>query len=167
MLKTLAAVALCLSILPGQAAAQNEDTVKATHGDWEVRCGEGEKKLCVMAQVGKTSDGKTALEVRIRKLEGAKGPDGQPIPAAIQITTPLGAILRAGVQVSIDGGEARTGLYEICVPNGCIVREAMSEEFLANLKAGKKASMTFKLLQRGDIAATISLKGFTKAYGAL
>jgi invasion protein IalB len=169
MLKTLAAVALSLLILPGQAAAQNGESVKATHGDWEVRCakGEGDKDLCVMAQVGKTSDGKTALEVRIRKLQGAKGPEGQAIPAAIQITTPLGAILRAGVQVSIDGSEARTGLFEICVPNGCVVREAISEEFLASLKAGSSAAMSFKMLQRGDISATISLKGFTKAYNAL
>lgn len=168
ILKTLAALALCLSFLPGQAAAQPKETVKATYGDWEVRCGEVEKKqLCVMAQIGKTAEGKTAAEVRIRKLDGAKGPDGKPIPAAIQITTPLGALLRAGVAIAVDGTEPRTGPFEICLPNGCIVREAVSDELLAKLKSGSNANITYKLLQRGDISVKFSLKGFTKAYGAL
>jgi len=164
---TLAALALSLSILPGLAVAQNGETVKATHGDWEVRCGEGDDKLCVIAQVGKTAEGKNALEVRIRKLDGAKGPDGKELPAAIQITTPLGSILRAGVRVSIDGAEPRTGIFEFCVPTGCVVRDAMSEEFLAKLKSGNTAAMTFTVLQRGDVTANISLKGFTKAFDAL
>lgn len=167
ILKTLAALALSLSFVPGMAAAQSGESVKATHGDWEVRCSEGENKLCVMAQVGKTADGKTVLEVRIRKLEGAKTQDGQVIPAAILITTPLGSILRAGVRVSIDGAEPRAGAFTYCLPNGCVLEQPMSEDFLAKLKSGSSAAMTFTMLQRGDITANISLKGFTKAFGAL
>ena len=87
--------------------------------------------------------------------------------AAIQITTPLGTILRAGVTVKVDAGEPRTGAFEVCVPSGCIIRDPMSEEFLANLKAGNVASMTFNLLQLGTLNVSISLKGFTKAFKAL
>lgn len=165
--QTLAALALTALAAPGQAAAQNQETVKATHGDWEVRCAENDDKLCVIAQVGKTADGKNALEVRIRKLEGAKTNDGKVIPAAIQIITPLGTILRAGVRVSIDGSEPRTGPFEVCVPNGCVVRDAMSEDFLSNLRSGKAATVSYTMLQQGDITANISLKGFSKAFGAL
>ena len=165
--QTLAAIALAALSLSGSAAAQSNDIVKATHGDWEIRCSEGDKSVCVMSQIGKTADGKSALEVRIRKLEEAKTKDGKVIPAAIQITTPLGSILRAGVRVQIDASEPRTGKFEVCVPSGCVVRDAMSEEFLSQLMSGNSATLTFGLLQQGEVVTTISLKGFTKAFKAL
>ena len=165
--QTLTALALTALIVPGQAAAQAKETVKATHGDWEIRCSESEGDLCVMVQVGKTPDGKDSLEIRIRKLKDAKTKDGKPIPAAIQIITPLATILRAGVRVKIDASEPRAAPYEVCVPSGCVVRDVMSEEFLSALKSGNAASVTYTMLQRGDVVTNISLKGFTKAFGAL
>jgi invasion protein IalB len=120
-----------------------------------------------MRQFGKTADGKKVLIIRIRKLDGVKTQDGKTIPAAIQITTPLGTILRAGVKVQVDAGEPRTGAFEVCVPNGCILRDPMTEEFLASLKAGKAVAMTFNVLQQGTLSVSISLKGFTKAFGKL
>ena len=71
------------------------------------------------------------------------------------------------VVLGIDAGEPRTGAFEVCIPSGCILRNPMSEEFLANLKAGKVANMTFDLLQLGTVNVNISLKGFTKAFKAL
>ena len=174
--QTLTALALAGLLAPGLAAAQDaaqdknaqpKETVKATIGAWEVRCSPEDGKRCVMAQLGKSADGKTVMEVRIRKLDDAKTKDGKPIPAAIQITTPLGSLLRAGVTVKVDSGEPRAGLFEVCVPAGCVVRDPVGEELLANLKAGANAVMTFVLLQKGEVSANISLKGFTKAFNAL
>lgn len=163
----LAALALTALIVPSQAAAQAKETVKGTYGDWEIRCSESDEALCVMVQIGKTPDGKDSLEIRIRKLKDAKTKDGKPIPAAIQIITPLATILRAGVRVKIDSSEPRAAPYEVCVPTGCVVRDVMSEEFLAALKSGNAASVTYTMLQRGDVVSSISLKGFTKAFGEL
>jgi invasion protein IalB len=105
--------------------------------------------------------------VLIRKLDGVKTKDGKPVPAAIQITTPLGTSLRSGVHVQIDSKEPRTGLFEVCLPAGCMVREAMSEEFLSSLKAGNVAKMSFAVLRQGELKVDISLKGFTKAFSTL
>jgi invasion protein IalB len=58
-------------------------------------------------------------------------------------------------------------VFEVCIPNGCILRDPVSEEFLASLKAGKAANMSFNVLQRGTLSVSISLKGFTKAFGKL
>ncbi len=151
----------------GQGPAPDEEVVKEKHGDWEIICAANQKDLCVIRQIGLNAEGKRVLEVRIRKLNDVKTKEGQLIPAAIQITTPLGTLLRSGIKVQIDSGEATTGAYEVCVPSGCVVRDAMSEEYLARLRAGGKAKMTFALLQRGEITANISLAGFTKAFGAL
>jgi invasion protein IalB len=169
--QTMAAFALAALTLPGSAAAQDTtqatETVKATHGAWDIVCATAQADLCVMRQFGKTADGKKVLIIRIRKLDGVKTQDGKTIPAAIQITTPLGTILRAGVKVQVDAGEPRTGAFEVCVPNGCILRDPMTEEFLASLKAGKAVAMTFNVLQQGTLSVSISLKGFTKAFGKL
>ncbi len=171
----MAAFALAALALPGPAVAQGvtqdtapqTETVKATHGAWEIVCSTAQADLCVMRQFGKNAAGKKVIDVRIRKLEGIKTQDGKNVPAAIQITTPLGTILSTGVKVQVDAGEALIRPFEVCVPNGCILREAMSEEFLASLKAGKAANMTFNLLQLGTVNVSISLKGFTKAFKEL
>jgi invasion protein IalB len=170
--QTMAAFALAALTLPGPAAAQQDtaqatETVKATHGAWDIVCSTAQADLCVMRQFGKNTEDDNVLDVRIRKLEGAKTQDGKTLPAAIQITTPLGTILRTGVTVRIDAGEPRTGAFEVCVRSGCVLRDPMSEEFLASLKAGKAANMTFNLLQLGTVNVSISLKGFTKAFKAL
>jgi invasion protein IalB len=170
--QTMAAFALAALTLSGPAAAQQTaaqatETVKETHGAWDVVCATAQADQCTMRQIGKTADGKKVLIVHIRKLDGDKAEGGKTIPAAIQITTPLGTILRAGVKVQVDSGEPRTGAFEFCVPNGCILRDPLSEEFLASLKAGKTANMTFNVLQQGTVNVSISLKGFTKAFKAL
>jgi invasion protein IalB len=169
--QTVAAFALAMTTLAGTAAAQSTapetETVKATHGAWDIVCSTTQTDLCVMRQFGKNAEGNNVIDVRIRKLEGVKTQDGKTLPAAIQITTPLGTILRAGVTVKIDAGEPRTGAFEVCLPSGCVIRDPMSEKFLANLKAGKVANMAFNMLQLGAVNVGISLKGFTKAFKAL
>jgi len=163
------ALSVPLGAQPAQAQddAQEQEVVKAAHGAWDVVCSSTNTDQCLMRQVGTTADGKKVLIVRIRKLDGVKTQDGKAVPGAIQISTPLGTILRAGVQVKIDSGEPRTGAFEFCIPSGCVVRDAMSEPFLANLKAGNAAKMSFAMLQQGEVSVDISLKGFTKAFNAL
>jgi len=161
------AFALAALTHDGIATAQEQETVKDTYGDWEVRCATQDPSICVMSQVGKTADGRAVLEARIRKLKDVKTKDGKTVPAAIQITTPLGAVLRAGVRLQIDASEPRTGMFEVCIPTGCVVRDALSEELLGRLKAGSVAKFTFGLIQQGETNTTLSLKGFTKAFDAL
>jgi invasion protein IalB len=171
--QTLAAAALAAMALPGLAVAQDtaqqapSETVKATHGAWEVVCKTANPDQCRLNQVGETADGKKALIVNIVKLIEAKTDDGKNIPAAIRITTPLGTILRQGLKVQIDSGNVQNAMFEVCVPSGCIVSDAISDEFLAQLKAGSTATMSFSVLQQGKLDVNISLKGFTKAFKAL
>ncbi len=172
--KIAAAGLLSALVLPGVAIGQSagqqqpaNETVKSTHGDWEIVCAADKPDLCVMRQIGETSDGQRVLEVRIRKLDGVTAQDGQTVPAAIRILTPLGSLLQAGVRVQVDETEARTGVFEVCLPQGCIVEDAMSEEFLGRLKAGAVANMTLSVLQQGEITVPVSLSGFTNAFGSL
>jgi invasion protein IalB len=171
--QTMAAFALAALTMSGPTAAQDtaqpapSETVKTTYGAWDVVCSSVKPDQCRLRQIGKTPDGKKALIVHIGKLDGVKSQDGKIVPAAIRITTPLGTLLRTGLQVQIDEAEPRGVLFELCLPNGCIVSDAISDEYLARLKAGKVAKMKFNVLQQGTLEVSISLKGFTKAYKAL
>ena len=169
--QTMAAFALTALSLAGPALAQDTtqpaETVKATHGAWEVVCSTEKPDQCRMRQIGSTADGKKALIVHVGKLKDAKTEDGKIIPAAVRITTPLGSILRAGVKIQIDTSEPQTAAYEVCIPSGCIVSDAISEEYLGRLKSGTVLKMSFNILQQGPVTVDISLQGFTKAFAAL
>ncbi|MEM6678529.1 MAG: invasion associated locus B family protein [Pseudomonadota bacterium] len=152
-----------LAGLPGPAAAQQE-VVRDTYGAWNVRCAEG-TETCVMQQVGKGAEGNDVLEMRIRKIEGVNAPDGEAIPAAIQILAPLGVLLPAGVRVQVDGNEVRSAPFEVCAAGGCVVRQPMSEAFLNEMKAGSTAKVTLIAAPQNEVVISISLSGFTRAFG--
>lgn len=165
------AAGLAVLILTGQAIAQDgaapaATKVVATHGDWQVRCNQDES-VCVMAQVGKDPSGKDLAEVQIRKLEGATLPDGTAVPAAIQIVTPLGVLLPAGLQLKVDAKAERPLRYELCSQGGCLVRQPLDATLLGEMKGGNVARLTMLAPQQQEIATDISLSGFTKAFDAL
>lgn len=153
---------------PALGQQQPNEVVRDTHGAWEIRCVEGEG-TCVMAQAGKGPTGSDILEMRIRKLDGVTTEDGKTVPAAIQIAAPLGVLLRAGVQMRIDGNEPRVAPFEICIPNpaACLVRDLLSEELIGQMRAGNAAKLTLVSPTRGEVAVDISLSGFTRAYRSL
>lgn len=155
--------------IAGDAGAQT-DKLRSSHGDWQVRCAP-DTDACVMAQVGKGPQGNDLIEMRIRKLDGVTGQNGDPVPAAIQILAPLGVALKAGVRVQIDSAEVRGAAFEVCAQGGCIVREPMGDKFVSEMKAGASATVTLTALppdgQVQELASRISLRGFTAAFNAL
>ncbi|MEM1383012.1 MAG: invasion associated locus B family protein [Pseudomonadota bacterium] len=166
----LYALAVALTVLCGPPAALGQDqrpeTVRDTHGDWEIRCVDG-SEVCVMSQTGQGPTGTDVLEVRIRKLEGVTTDEGQAVPAAIQISAPLGVLLRGGVQMKIDQNEPRIAPFEICVPNRCLVRDVLSDDLVGQMRAGSVATMTVFSPNQGEVAVNISLRGFTRAFQTL
>lgn len=162
---TLVATALAMAG-HGPSLAQGQEEVRATHGDWAIRCAPAQN-VCVMQQTGKGAEGNDLLDVRIRKLDGVTAENGENVPGAIQIAAPLGVLLRAGVRVQVDGGKVRAAPFEICIAGGCVVRDVMSEEFLGQMKSGSTAKMTIVSPQAGEVSVNISLRGFTKAFGSL
>ena len=160
----LAAVMLATGGAPAQEQSPGE--VVATHGAWSVRCAGGEE-LCVMSQVGKDASGKEVIEVQLRKLEGATAPDGTPIPAAMQIVAPLGVLLPAGVRIRVDARQERAAPFQVCTPEGCVVRQPLSADLLNELKGGANARVTVVAVPQQEVPATISLMGFTKAFDSL
>ncbi|MFK7945303.1 MAG: invasion associated locus B family protein [Paracoccaceae bacterium] len=156
---------MCLAAaIAAPAWAQTKDVLKATHGDWEIRCIEG-SNTCAMSQVGKTNDGKRALLVTIQRLSGAKAENGTPVPAAMTVQTPLGILLPYGVRLKIDADQVVPLPLSRCVPAGCISQAPMLEEAVGKLKKGSKAVYGFFLDK--EVLVNVSLRGFTKAFNSL
>ena len=165
MTRFLAAMfALALVALAAPALAQTEDELKATHGDWEIRCLKG-TEACAMSQVGKTEDGKRALLVTIQRVTGASTNDGKAIPAAMTVQTPLGILIPYGLRIKIDDDKVIPLPLSRCIPAGCVSQAPMLDEAVGKMKAGSKAVFGFYL--ENEILVNVSLKGFTAAYNAL
>jgi len=145
-------------------AQATKDVLRATHGDWEIRCIEG-TETCAMSQIGKTADGKRALLVTIQRVAGAKTEDGKPIPAAITIQTPLGILIPYGIRIKIDSDKVVPLPLSRCIPAGCISQAPMLEAAVTKMQKGSVAVFGFYL--QAEVLVNVSLKGFTKAYNAL
>lgn len=178
-LNLLCKALLLLAISAGSAQAQKisdlESEPAATAqpevtqvGDWGVICDANDESSCAMTQLGKDPQGSPAIEFVVRKVDEDKAEiDGVQIAAVADIITPLGVLLEFGLRLKIDGGEERGAPFRICQQHGCLVREPLSSDVIANLKKGNAAKVTVAAEGAGPIDIEISLKGFTKAFDSL
>lgn len=160
-----------LSLFAGASLAQNAQqgsTVKAKHGAWEIRCSNQDANACLMAQTGNNKEGQPVIQALLRKTPGLTGPNNEAIEAVMEIVTPIGVLIPAGVGVKIDGAEVGRGGFRYCSPQACIVQEPIQADFVSKLKKGSGATMTLVSATNGETAEiAISLSGFTKAYNGL
>lgn len=192
-------VAACLAVglsggFSGASAQQAADqqqlpapVVKATHGDWVVRCqkltvqvskpaAEGtagktdkappetrEVQQCGMSQrVFDTKNKKIFLNVVVLKRTGEKAPPGE-----IQLVAPLGVFLPGGVGMEIDTKPIGRIGFLSCQPYGCVTVSEITPELLDQLKKGTAANMVIYIAPGQGVPLAVSLKGFSKAFDEL
>lgn len=162
-----AAIAAAGIAIAAPAAAQESSVLQATHGDWEIRCAADDNTLCAMSQSIAGEEGRVLANVKILRLTGQALKDGTKIPAQMEIVVPLGVVLTNGMGVQVDSNQNRIAPYRFCVQSGCRVLEPITDAYIAELKGGASAQITFRSVDGKTRQATISLKGFTKAYDSL
>jgi len=147
------------------APAANSGSGPTTYGAWQVEC--QPQVGCAMAQIGKDDAGTPILEMVVRKLEAPLEADGRTAVAVIDFITPLGVVLVSGLELKIDAGKGEVAPFQICTEQGCLVREPVDQALIDRLKKGNNAKVTVVAANQGEVTATISLIGYTKAYGSL
>lgn len=182
----MAAYGVAISLGLGGAHAQQaqqpavKESVKATHGDWQVRCqnikvpkqqqgGKGNKnelqeiEQCGMVQIIADSKNKN-IRINVAVLKGKR--EGK-VQSEMRVVAPLGVFLPTGIAFEIDGKPiGRTGFVQ-CQRNGCLAIVQVDEALLGKLKKGAKGNF---IIYRGPglgIGMGLSLKGFSKAYDIL
>lgn len=136
-----------------------------TNGAWQVSCAQGTD--CAMAQIGKDDTGTPILEMVVRKLDAPLEADGRTAIAVIDFITPLGVVLTSGLELKIDSGQGEAAPFQICTEQGCLVREPVDQGLIDRLKKGNGAQVSVVAANQGEVAAKISLSGFTKSYDSL
>ncbi len=139
---------------------------RTTYGAWEVACAD-DGSNCAMAQIGNDDSGTPILEMVIRKLAEPLEVGERTAIAVLDVITPLGVVLVEGLSVTIDGGNKESAPFQICTEQGCLVREPVDDRLITRMKKGKNALVSVIAANQGEVEATLSLTGFTKAFGAL
>ena len=151
---------------PSAAGASGADLQRSTVGAWDVACSP-QGGNCAMAQIGNDSTGTPVLEMVVRKLEEPLEVGERTAIAVLDVITPLGVVLTEGLSVVIDGGRQESAPFQICTEQGCLVREPIDNDLIARFKRGNNAEISVVAANQGEVKATLSLSGFTKAFDGL
>jgi len=131
--------------------------------DWAKVCGdnpETNQKECFIFQNVTTQEGQRILHLTVLKFPGAPGP-------IMVVTVPLGVYLPPGLNMTIDGGNARPIEVQICTGNGCQAQVEMNDAVMQSFRAGIQGSMKMFDPEGREVNVPFSLKGFTAAYNSL
>lgn len=147
------------------APAQPEVYAKATYDDWTLQCAKSPdgKDPCQMYQVLKDDKGGSVADITVIDL-----PEGNPAAAGVTIMVPIQTLLSANLVMQIDNNKPLVYAYSFCDARmmGCFARFGVSPAELDMLKKGNKATISITPLAAPNqkVQASLSLKGFTKAF---
>ena len=161
--KTILALAMAASAVAPGAFAQQEAVLKATHGDWEVRCAEASGECAMSQRVPGDSDN-TLFVVEIVRLKD--NPNGV---AGMRVRAPMGVLLTRGLQVRIDTSDPVQAPFVFCFQDVCVAEIVLREQDLNRFRRGAVAKLTVFAAQAPDAPqqGDMSLIGFTKGFEEL
>ena len=134
-------------------------TLRETHGDWEVHCGIGQTGVeeCFMFQAVNMQG---SLE-RVMTAVVAKPIGEQPL---LRLTVPLGVLLPNGLNMTVDQVDMGTVGYLTCFADGCMTQVDMTPDVVSSLKGGFQGMITVTDTFGQPAQLPLSLTGFTAAY---
>lgn len=161
----LAALAAAAVLAVGAALpAGAQGTVKASHGDWQIRCdtppgAQGEQ--CALIQNVTAEDRENVgLSVIVLKTADKEA-------KILRVLAPLGVLLPFGLGLKVDGADIGRAGFVRCLPNGCIAEVILQDELLEKMRTGKLATFIIFQTPEEGIGIPISLNGFPAGYDAL
>jgi len=169
--KTARTVTLIASLVVSMPAAfaQTTETPAATaeaqKNNWAVNCGAGETAsaplVCQMVQNVVVKDtNQRLLTVVIRPQAGSAN-------HTLTLALPHGVDFLKGVQVAIDDKDATSVPVQTSNQQGAFANLPISDDMLAELKAGTSVKISFQAVSGQSFAVPLSLIGFTAAYEKL
>jgi invasion protein IalB len=149
---------------------ENPEVTRREMGDWSVLC-TADGTQCAMQQVGRTAQGEDALMVEIRKYPEPQAVEGRQLVAFGVFLVPLGVLLEPQLALQVDGNDLGRAPYFRCRPDACEARVPLDQNVIDSFIRGARARFIF-VAPNGDegmqeVAAEVSLSGFTRAYNSL
>ena len=132
-------------------------------GDWKLEClktGQ-EPEPCQLFQAAFDDQGNQLSNIRLFRL-----PEGGAAAAGAVIAVPLEVLLTGQLMLTVDEGKTKRYPFSVCDPLGCYARIGLTNEEIAELKRGSKATIQVVpfVAPNDRMTVTLSLKGFTAGY---
>jgi invasion protein IalB len=168
LLRTCLSAALAIAAVLGsvpQASAQLASTqVKATHGAWQLRCGQppgAKQEKCALVQSVKAEDrpNVSLTVIFLRSFDGQK--------KLLRVVAPLGILLPTGIGLKIDGQDVGNAPFLKCSPDGCVTEISVNDDVLNRMKTGKNAVFIIFQTPEFGIGVPIALPGFSEGLQSL
>ncbi|MDP2803836.1 MAG: invasion associated locus B family protein [Phreatobacter sp.] len=154
--------ALALVAVSGAALAQG--AVRATHGDWQVRCdtppGSRSEQCALVQNVAAEDRPNVALTVIALKTADGRA-------RLLRVLAPLGVLLPSGLGLKIDSADVGRAGFVRCLPSGCVAEVVMDDNLLAQLSGGQTATFIIFQTPEEGIGVPVSLNGFRPGFDAL
>ena len=128
---SLAVGALLAGPLAGEVAGQAvPDSLNETYGTWDIRCGAGLTGCHVVQALTPKNSDKPVVRVTLFRPGGKAG------ALMLRALTPLGARLRAGTVVEIDGGTKLKMPIATCLDRGCLSEATVTPAQEVEMRTG-------------------------------
>ncbi len=148
---------------PAPVVEENPVFLKATHGDWQVRCIKHAEDLnnCEMYQQLVDATGHGTAEINLFNLASSEG-----AAAGATILTPLETLLTPGLTIGVDDAEPKIYQFTYCTNAGCVARVGFTASEIEQFKKGNAGQLKIvpAAAPTRRIDLNISLTGFTAAY---
>ncbi|WP_299866480.1 invasion associated locus B family protein [uncultured Hoeflea sp.] len=160
--------AVALAMAPGAQAQTSEtsaSTAERPKNNWAVNCGAGDTAdaplVCQMMQ------NVVVAETNQRLLTVMVRPQQDVANHMLTLALPHGVDFAKGVEVQIDDKETINVPVQTSNPQGAFSNLPISDELLADFRAGNTVKITFYAMSGQTFAVPIGLIGFSTAYDKL
>ncbi len=161
------AQAVCLAVLAALALpayAQQNGTVRATHGSWSIICdtpaGASSEQCIMMQNVVAEDRADLGLSVVILKTADRKA-------EIMRVLAPLGVLLPTGLGLYIDKKDNGRAYFKQCFSDGCYAEVILEQQLIDTLRSGKEATFIVFATPEEGIGIPVDLAGFGEAFDAL
>lgn len=158
----LVLAAFITAAAPRPAAAQG--AVRATHGDWQVRCdtppGSRSEQCALVQNVAAEDRPNVALSVIALKTADGRA-------RLLRVLAPLGVLLPSGLGLRIDDQDVGRAGFVRCLPSGCYAEVVMEDDLIGKMSSGRTATFIIFQTPEEGIGVPVSLNGFKDGFAAL
>ncbi len=151
-------------LVSGSAPAMAQGVVRATHGEWQMRCetppGASAEQCALVQNVAAEDRPNISLLVIVLKTADNKS-------RLLRVVAPLGVLLPAGLGLKIDQTDVGRAGFVRCLNTGCIAEVVMDDTLLDRLKKGQTATFIVFQTPEEGIGIPVTLAGFAPGFDAL
>ncbi len=129
--------------------------------EWTKVCGKDQNtntEICYTTRDFVSDQGQPVLALAVYDVKG------QQAQKVVRFVMPLGLLLQPGLRFAVDQGQATSGRFVMCLPNGCFAEAPVKDDFIASLKKGANLNVSVQNQVGREITFAVPAAGFAKSF---